>query len=209
MYKIYFNDKPVILSSKETLEYRQQENTLFYEGLNIQNIQQLIHQIHQPQIKSAVFLHNSEDELFQLFKNEFSFIQAAGGLVYSSQKNLLLIFRRGKWDLPKGKIDAGEDFETCTVREVKEETGLKNVDLQQPLTITYHTYREKENYILKECNWFLLFANEEQVLTPQIEEDIEKCEWVSLHDLNPYLEKAHQSVKDVINTGIKEMNKNS
>ncbi len=38
---------------------------------------------------------------------------------------ILMIFRRGKWDLPKGKLDKGESLEACALREVEEETGLK------------------------------------------------------------------------------------
>jgi 8-oxo-dGTP diphosphatase len=33
----------------------------------------------------------------------------------------------GKWDLPGGKVDAGESFDTALVREIAEETGLKAV----------------------------------------------------------------------------------
>ena len=42
---------------------------------------------------------------------------------------LLMIFRRGKWDLPKGKLDKGETFERCAVREIEEETGFRNLKL--------------------------------------------------------------------------------
>src|SRR5215510_275068 len=98
-------------------------------------------------------------------------IIAAGGLVVNDRDELLMIFRRGKWDLPKGKLDKGESLKDCAIREVEEETGLKNITLGPPLIITYHTYHEGARFILKESHWYKMSVSGQQNLVPQTEED--------------------------------------
>ena len=67
-------------------------------------------------------------------------ITAAGGLVLNPNTEILMIFRRGHWDLPKGKLDEGETIVSCAVREVQEETGLSDIHVDQFLLMTKHTY---------------------------------------------------------------------
>jgi 8-oxo-dGTP pyrophosphatase MutT (NUDIX family) len=128
---------------------------------------------------------------------------ASGGLVHTKDNETLLIFRKGKWDLPKGKLDEGEDLEACALREIVEETGAANLKVEQPLYISYHTYHEKEAHILKESHWFLIKTNKKSILHPQTEEDIERCEWVPLDKLPGYMNNMHASIIDVVNAGIK------
>src|SRR5688500_2820386 len=99
-------------------------------------------------------------------------IVAAGGVVTNDEGQVLLIFRRGKWDLPKGKQDNNEVLETCAEREIKEETGLTDITLKADITTTYHTYSESGNNILKETHWFLATTPGTPKLIPQVEEDI-------------------------------------
>jgi hypothetical protein len=47
-------------------------------------------------------------------------------------------------------------------------------------------------------------AASKENLTPQTEEDIEKCEWVSFTNLTPYIDNMHASVKDVLTKGIQQ-----
>lgn len=132
-------------------------------------------------------------------------IQAAGGLVINLLGELLLIYRRGKWDLPKGKLDKGEDLKACALREVQEETGLSDLALKKPLLVTYHTYSEKGELILKESHWYLMHHNGQEKLVPQTDEDIEKCEWVAADRLDPYLNNSHPSITEVIRKGLEEL----
>ena len=116
-----------------------------------------------------------------------------------------MIFRRGKWDLPKGKLDPGESLETCAVREVQEETGVQDVVLEKPLVVTYHTYDESGKHILKESHWYLMQTEKEEELTPQQDEDIDLCIWVPLDELETYMHNTHPSIRDVIKAGLQHL----
>ena len=206
MYKIYIKNKPLYLTHKisnELEEISHRDDTIIVKEFTIENIQILITKMQEAGTNAGIFLQDDVEKLLSAVKKEFLVIKAGGGLVYSENRDLLLIFRRGKWDLPKGKLDEGETFESCAVREVQEETGLKDVQLQQLITTTYHTYYENGTHCLKESHWFLMLADEKQSLSPQIEEDIEKCEWVKIKGLSRYLKNAHASVIDVITAGVK------
>jgi 8-oxo-dGTP pyrophosphatase MutT (NUDIX family) len=149
---------------------------------------------------------NIERVLSEVTK-QFKLIQAAGGMVCTPEGSILMIYRRGKWDLPKGKLDDGEDLPTCAVREVTEETGIRNLVLGEKVTVTYHTYLEQGSKILKESHWYLMHSASDQKLVPQTDEDIEKCEWVLFNDVKTYLAETHPSIVDVLKKGIQLINK--
>jgi len=124
-------------------------------------------------------------------------IIAAGGLVLNDNNELLMIFRRGKWDLPKGKLDEGEKIEDCALREVQEETGLQQIKILDFLGETFHEYFDEysKTDVVKETHWFKMHAENGQPLIPQTEEDIEVIEWV---DENNVLEKLQNSYPNII-----------
>lgn len=127
-------------------------------------------------------------------------IIAAGGLVVNEQKELLLIFRRNKWDLPKGKLDEGESIETCAIREVMEETGLKNIELTNFIAKTYHEYFDKwiQQEVIKETWWYAMKTKGNNVLIPQTEEDIEKIIWAKDSILQECLQNSYPTIIDII-----------
>jgi 8-oxo-dGTP pyrophosphatase MutT (NUDIX family) len=210
MTKIYFNDKPLLISAEVTEEvqtYLDNPSTVIIRSIETPDIKKLIATIQEPN-KAAGVIISDEAAALEEIKKHFLLIQAAGGLVYTNAGELLLICRRGKWDLPKGKLDEGENLEECAVREVEEETGLQQTTLKRPLCITYHTYKQDGQFILKESHWYLMQVVEEQVLTPQMDEDIEKCEWVGMEKLDPYLENTHPSIMDVLKRGTEVIREN-
>ena len=125
-------------------------------------------------------------------------IIAAGGIVENEEGKILFQFRRGKWDLPKGKLDKGETIEECAVREVEEETGLINIQLGELIGITKHLYTEHETEIEKETYWFAMKVSGEQKLVPQAEEDITELKWVSEHELQPYLSDTFANIIEIV-----------
>lgn len=206
MIKIYFYNKPLFITNqitKELEEYLHHEDTVFIDEFNIHSVKAMLHEMEAQQIHAGVFLHDDVEAVLKSFKKKLVVIKAAGGLVHTEEDELLLIFRRGKWDLPKGKLDNNEDMKACAVREIREETGLAEVEIEKDLLITYHTYHQDGKHILKESHWFLGKAKKQLNLIPEIEEDIEKCEWVPASQLAPYLENTHASILDVVKEGLK------
>lgn len=127
-------------------------------------------------------------------------IIAAGGLISNDAHQLLMIFRRGKWDLPKGKLDEGETIEECALREVQEETGLQKVEIKNFMGITFHeyfdTYSNKD--VIKETHWFKMFADNNQPLIPQTEEQIEIIEWVDEENISDKLSNSYPNIAEII-----------
>ena len=135
------------------------------------------------------------------FWKKFILIQAGGGFVQNEREELLLILRRGKWDLPKGKLDKGESLEQCAIREVKEETGLVSVKLKKFLLVTYHTYDESGKHFLKESHWFRMTAGGDQQLIPQKSEQITKLQWTAEKEIMMLAKNTYPSILDVIKAG--------
>ena len=199
--KIYFNDKPLFLCDAvdEIIQpYIHHDDAVFIDELNTHTVKSMIHEMELPEIHAGIFFHPDLEALRKAFYKKFTIIQAAGGLVTNDQQEILIIFRRGKWDLPKGKLDKDETLEACAVREVQEETGLQQVQLLAPLTITYHTYHEGARFILKESHWYTMKAPGNQTLVPQLTEQITVTKWVTVPQIGEYLTTSYPSVADVL-----------
>ena len=199
--KIHFNDKPLFLCDNvdEAIEpFLHHDDAVFIDELDTHTVKSMIHEMQVDKVHAGVFFHSSLEELKKAFFKKFTIVVAAGGVVTNQNGNVLLIFRKGKWDLPKGKMDKGEKLEDCAVREVQEETGLKKVELNEHLTTTYHTYHEGARFILKESHWYLMHADANQQLIPQVEEDIHELKWVAREDLEKYMKNSYASIADVL-----------
>lgn len=120
-------------------------------------------------------------------------VTAAGGLVKSDQNNYLFIFRKGHWDLPKGKVESNEELTDAAIREVNEETGVSGISIVRPLYTTFHTYREQTKSILKRTYWFEMKA-EEQPLIPQTEEEISRAIWVEKEAVKELLKHSYDNI---------------
>ena len=140
----------------------------------------------------------SREEL-QSFAGNYSVIYAAGGIVLNEAGQILMIYRLGRWDFPKGKIEQGEGFETAARREVAEETGINNVKIIKDLPSTFHTYMLNGRKILKHTYWFLMRANSEKFgPIPQTEEDIEEAVWVDTNLLDEKMQNSYPSLRDLV-----------
>jgi 8-oxo-dGTP pyrophosphatase MutT (NUDIX family) len=128
-------------------------------------------------------------------------IESAGGLVCNDSQHVLLMFKRGKWDMPKGRIEGDTGREESALREVQEETGLniKKLVVQAKLVSTWHTTRHSNVRYLKKTHWYLMHYNgKDDDTQPQVEEGIIECRWVHLSELPAYRELLRPRINYVI-----------
>lgn len=137
-----------------------------------------------------------DEQEWERFAQDYNLIHAAGGIVSNENDEILMIFRLGCWDFPKGKVEEGEDWPTAAIREVEEETGLRNILLQKALANTYHTYILKDTPILKITHWYSMQAHT-QSLTPQTVEDIAQAVWVPVTEVSTRLRESYLSLKEL------------
>lgn len=124
---------------------------------------------------------------------------AGGGIVKNERGEILLIHRRGMWDMPKGKIELEEKIIDGAKREVEEETGVKIKSVLPEPVRTYHAYKLKGKNSIKETSWYEMEAEPGQLhLVPQAEEDIDRALWVHPSELGKYMAGAHPLIKDLI-----------
>ena len=187
MYKILINERPLYLLHKEEVSMISRADDLLmarYTGPK----RHLYHYIDALEKGSKRYnaialvvddVERLKEECFSLFELQ----PAAGGLVFTPDDKILAIYRRGWWDLPKGKLDPGEAVDAAALREVIEETGVKAPVIDRFLSQTFHVFKNKRGVrILKQTDWFIMRCNE-QKLVPQKEEDIEQAQWLSVSEL--------------------------
>jgi 8-oxo-dGTP pyrophosphatase MutT (NUDIX family) len=147
---------------------------------------------------SFVLVTENPKELFKEIKKQLVLIGAAGGLVKNEENKYLFIFRRGKWDLPKGKIDEGEETQEAAVREVEEECGIKIDEVLGKALNTYHVYEQDGDLILKKTSWYKMRAENQGNLVPQLEEDITEARWLSPADFEMVKQNTFPLILDVM-----------
>lgn len=140
------------------------------------------------------------DQAWQEFSSLFHPINAAGGRVHNSKGEILFIFRSGKWDLPKGKIEEGEEIREAAVREVEEECGIGKLSIKHELPSTFHVYTQEGVEILKRTYWFEMFSDDERELVPQLEEGITEVKWMGPESVKNALLNTYDSIIEVMNS---------
>jgi len=194
MYKIYINQNVLVISLLDNFSQEVLHNVTNNSESAVLTIskEEIINIIGQKNIICA-----NPTAVFNQLKQQFTLINAAGGLVKNSQSEYLFIFRRGKWDLPKGKLDEGEDFETAAIREVQEECGITHIELGNLYHLSYHIYEENNDWILKQTNWYLM-KSEEKNLIPQLEEGITQTAWLANNQFEKVRENTYASIDEII-----------
>lgn len=177
MYKVFVNEKRLSISKSTT---NAEKNIRYEDPTSLEIALDLLENTSCPEIN---VYGTSETKIWNAFTQLFRVVEAAGGIVYNPENKILFIHRLGKWDLPKGKLEPNEFLKEAAVREVEEETGLKQIILEDFVNNTYHVYHEKRNgkdeKILKSTYWFKMKYVGQETLKPQIEEGITEVCWKS------------------------------
>jgi 8-oxo-dGTP pyrophosphatase MutT (NUDIX family) len=139
---------------------------------------------------------------FSLFRR----VDAAGGLVFNQNGELLTIKRWGLWDLPKGKVEKNERKREAAQREVQEETGVIAADLGKKPLRTYHIYPRGQKVILKTTFWYEMVVKDAENITPQKEEDIEEVKWVEPDEIDDYFSGSYHSLRNLLKGYLDEKN---
>ena len=134
----------------------------------------------------------------------FKLINAAGGVVKNNKGEILFIFRMGKWDLPKGKIEKGESIEKAAIREVEEECGIGKIKITGKLNPTYHVYELKGKEIIKKTYWFSMKTSDNSIPKAQLEENISEVCWIKKKDIKTLLKNTYPSIADVVDNFLKK-----
>jgi 8-oxo-dGTP pyrophosphatase MutT (NUDIX family) len=199
--KIYYNNKPLILtndSASYLKEHPVAAGYLSLTGAFMRNYRLAIDHLDKPRTLGAVIEDLSPKELQAQLHQLYTPIDAAGGVVRNEHDEVLMIYRRGKWDLPKGKRDDGENMAECALREVSEETGLKKIKLGDKICDTYHVYAQNNKQLLKRTAWYHMEASVKEILEPQTEENILEARWIQEDELAPVVFKTYDAIKEVL-----------
>ena len=190
MYKVFVNDVPLILSTKKDLG----EN---YVSLPIKKvrIKRIIKKISKGELLYVNLYHEKEEKLLKHLFKKLRVVTAAGGMVLNDKDEILFIYRKKRWDLPKGKTEKNETIESSAIREVEEETGVEGLKVTKFLQKTYHIFKRKGRYRLKVTHWYEMRTSYEGELRTETKEGIEKAKWKDLKKSQKALQKSYANIK--------------
>ncbi|HLS12064.1 MAG TPA: NUDIX domain-containing protein, partial [Flavobacteriaceae bacterium] len=172
MYKVFIKDTPIILSTVKNIGKQ-------YTAIPIKDIKfkKLIKDINKGKLKYVNLYHPDKAMLDSILLEKLPVVIAAGGMVYNSKQQILFIKRNNRWDLPKGRVEKNERLEDAAIREVEEETGVKDLELGEFITKTYHVFKRNKKWKLKVTYWYEMHSDYQGKLKPQKEEGIKKVKW--------------------------------
>lgn len=195
MYRIYINEAVLIITESApnlVKEYQQIE----FEHFDLLHFYKRV--LSENSICNYFILTKDINQAFKRIKTSLKVIEAAGGLVKNEEGDYLFIFRRGKWDLPKGKIEIGENVKDAAIREVEEECGITVKQIGRIICKTYHVYEQDRELIFKQTTWYHMNAVNQFNLIPQTEEGITDVCWLPVKDLNLVKQNTYSSIQEVI-----------
>ena len=194
MYKVFFNQKPLILTNK-IQDFSDTEPLLF---IKYTSVTQIIKALKSSKNSKVFLYHKDIDKLWKGFKKKFPIVEAAGGLVKRTDNKLLFIFRNNKWDLPKGGVEKKELIIDAAKREVTEETGVADIIVEKKISETYHIFKKGKRFRLKKTYWFKMSTTYMGKTNPQTEEGIEKIKWVSNKNIQDILNDAFENIRIIV-----------
>lgn len=208
MYKIYINKTLITLKdAKPERPEKSGELIARYAG-QVKHLHNFVDLAEKGGKYTRITLyHEDYKKLRKDFKGLFTIIEAGGGLVINEYNEILFIFRRGHWDLPKGKLEKNEKKKDAALREVEEETGVKKLKLGKKICVTNHVYKNKSGKrLIKKSYWYLMSAPKMDLI-PQTEEDITDAKWMTMKTFNSRERIVYSSITKVLNKYVKKISK--
>lgn len=197
MYTIFINDLTVHITRKAPAIGKVVEVT---EDSRIWLDKHWESIVSKPKNMHLYVVTNTPDDLWSYIGKRYQHIEAAGGLVRNTLGEVLFIHRLGKWDLPKGKLEEGEEIRECALREVEEECSLTGHTIIEEFPSTYHTYTMGETPVMKRTYWYLMRVEGRPDLAPQTEEDITETIWLKEADWKQVEQNTYPSIKSLLET---------
>lgn len=197
MHKIYLENRCMIICPPDEQALSDPNSIELHLG-EAPDIEALVDMFETSSSLARIYIPTRDiNQTYKGFCSRFKEVNAAGGLVSNRRGDVLLIRRNGLWDLPKGHQEDGEDISVTALREVSEETGVRNLELRDLICVTDHCYRRGGVWHLKHTWWYDMLYTDPVDLTPQREEDITKAAWVARSCLSPYLKETYPSIMEV------------
>ena len=190
MYKVFVKNIPIILSTEKNVGDK-------YTSMKLKdvNFKKVIRKIYEGEILYLNLYHKKEENIEKFLREKLPVVEAAGGLVFNGRKKVLFIKRNDKWDLPKGGIERGESPKEAAIREVEEETGVRDLEVKRFIAKTYHVFKRNDKFKLKITYWYEMYTDFAGKLTPQLNEDITKVKWKNFGKSQEALQKSYENIK--------------
>ena len=193
MLQIFYKEKPIIISDNIS----DLKESLVIDLELIKNID-VVELLNKKKVKSIGVLSKNKKSVLTALKKKYPEIIAAGGKVINQNSEILFIYRNKKWDLPKGKAEKNENISQTALREVIEETGIKNLTIVKPIEKTYHIFKKGSKHYLKSTYWFEMSSDYDGKFKPQKKEGITRVEWIDKETIGSILPKSYANIRLLI-----------
>lgn len=195
----------MVCEKHSNIDYKLLKGNVLIQDVSLQIIDEILTFFLSTTSKNLIsitFHWDDNHAIKKYLKSKFNYIKAAGGLATKEGK-YLFIYRLKKWDLPKGKLEKGEDILECAVREVEEECSVK-VLAGPKIGSTWHCYNTKSGWCVKRSTWYKMLCIDDSGMKPQYQEDIEDIAWVAPENVEKYLKNSYGTIKDVFSKARKK-----
>lgn len=212
---VFINDIPLILKKANEKVYKHEYDLILKasdhftskdlvgdvlvkdaDAILIDRIVRLMEVKKLKKLRSLTLVTDKKKKIIAHLKDQFKIVRAAGGLVLKDGK-ILMMYRLGVWDLPKGKLNKKEKVQEGALREVEEECSIQ-VEVIDKLPKTWHSYAFKGKKILKKTSWYVMNCTDDSLMKPQAEEFIEEVRWMTPEEVLEVLPKAYTSISFIV-----------
>jgi len=205
MYRIFYEQQALIFPNIEEKELSLDATAQQLETYEVEKIHHFFRQWLSMTLQEDVVIDVvSAEALSAALCRTFVMAPAAGGLVVNGDR-FAVIERHGIPDLPKGHVEEDEDTVTAALREVEEETGLRDLTVIRPLPSSWHCYLYENEWRLKQTSWFLMEAADESHLQPQLDEDITEVVFLGPDELEWFLKNTYRSIAESLGEELRRV----